>query len=142
MNTLPESGPETAAHAALAGKARTLLEASSESLDGRTRSRLTQARHAALAAAAAPRGPFAALLGARPWQRWLPAGALAASLLVVALVVVRTPGVPLRAVSGGDEIELLADADGLALAQEADVDYDFYEWAVDDAASQDAPVGG
>jgi hypothetical protein len=139
---------EAAAHEALAARARDLLQESTEGLDGRTRSRLTQARHVALAAAAEPRGLFATLAAflappsAGRWQRWAPAGALAASVLVVALLVARlpgTPGVATHAAGGGDDIELLADSDALALAQEPEVDYDFYEWAVG-ADAQDAPA--
>jgi hypothetical protein len=150
MTTPRESGPaaEATAHEALAARARTLLQQSTEALDGHTRSRLTQARHAALAAAAEPRGLFGSLAAwlawpaAGRWQRWAPAGALAASVLVVALLVARMPGAPgvaTHATGGGDDIELLTDSDALALAQEPEVDYDFYEWAVD-AAAQDGPV--
>jgi hypothetical protein len=150
MTTPRETGPaaEAAAHEALAARARALLQQHAEGLDGHTRSRLTQARHAALAAAAEPRGLFASLFGgfARPaagrWQRWAPAGALAASVLVVALLVTRMPGSPgvaTHATGGGEDIELLTDSDALALAQEPEVDYDFYEWAVD-ADAQDAPA--
>jgi len=150
MTTPREAGPatEAAAHEALAARARVLLQESAEGLDGRTRSRLTQARHAALAAAAEPRGLFAWLMAflappsAGRWQRWAPAGALAASVLVVALLVARmpgTPGVVTHATGGGEDIELLADSDALALAQEPEVDYDFYEWAVD-AEAHDAPA--
>jgi ferric-dicitrate binding protein FerR (iron transport regulator) len=79
---------------------------------------------------------------ARRWQRWAPAGALAASVLAVALLVARVPGTPgvvSHATGGGEDIELLADSDALALAQEPEVDYDFYEWAVD-ADAQDVPA--
>lgn len=150
MTTPRKTGPaaEAAADEALATRARALLQQGAEGLDGRTRSRLTQARHAALAAAAAPRGLAGALAAwlawpsAGRWQRWAPAGALAASVLVVALLVTRmpgTPGVAVHATGGGEDIELLADSDALALAQEPEVDYDFYEWAVDTDA-QDAPA--
>jgi hypothetical protein len=151
MTAPRESGPATedTADAALAARARALLQQSAEDLDGRTRSRLTQARHAALAAAGS-RGPLAVLAellrgpGGRRWQRWAPAGALAASVLVVALLVVRVPGTPgtpgmVAHATGGDELELLTDTDALALAQEPEVDYDFYEWAVD-ADAQDTPT--
>jgi hypothetical protein len=148
MTAPRESGPATedTAHAALAARARALLQQSAEDLDGRTRSRLTQARHAALAAAGS-RGPLAVLAellrgpGGRRWQRWAPAGALAASVLVVALLVVRVPGTPgmVAHATAGDELELLTDTDALALAQEPEVDYDFYEWAVD-ADAQDTPT--
>jgi hypothetical protein len=139
MNTPPES----AADAALVARARELLAASADGLDGRTRSRLTQARHAALAAAAGPPGLLARLLGGLGRPRWMPAGVAVASLLVVALVVTRMPGVPGSPVhsvgNGGEDIELLADADELALAQESESDYDFYAWAVA-AADADAPA--
>jgi hypothetical protein len=150
MNKPPGSGAAAVGAAVgadevLAARARALLEASAGQLDAHTRSRLTQARHAALAAAAEPRGLLATLRGGLRPQRWMPAGAALASLLVVALIVVRMPGSPLapgattRASSGGEAIELLADADELALAQEPETDYDFYEWAVD-AADTDAPA--
>ena len=154
MTTPRETGPvaEAAAHEALAARARTLLQQGTEALDGRTRSRLTQARHAALAASAGPRGLLGSIatLFARPsagsWQRWAPAGALAASVLAVALLVGRmpgTPGVATHATGGSEDIELLADSDALALAQEPEVDYDFYEWAVDaDAQDMPAPAVG
>ena len=54
---------------------RELLRASADAVDGRIRSRLNQARHAALAELAAGARP-------RPFRipgRWLPAGALAAA---------------------------------------------------------------
>lgn len=120
-----------------ARRTRELLQESVANLDGATRSRLTRARYAALANAAGAGGLAPA------WRRWLPAGALAAAALAVLLVVGQQSHAPaLQASAGGagDDIELLADADGLALAQEADVDYDFYEWAV--YAAQDNEHGG
>ena len=108
-----------------ARRTRELLQESVANLDGATRSRLTQARYAALREAAAgyARSPL--------WQRWLPAGAIATAVLAVLIVAGQQRTPPLQASAGvpGDDIELLADADGLALAQEADDDYDFYEWA-------------
>ncbi|MFM2288324.1 MAG: hypothetical protein RL684_1467 [Pseudomonadota bacterium] len=128
----------------LARAAGERLRESAEGLDARTRSRLTQARHAALAQAGQGNA-LARWLGLaglqRGWQRWLPAGALAASVLLAALLVVRMPGAGhVQPVAGPfEDTELLADADGLALAQEAgqepdqqgDGDFDFYAWAVD-----------
>jgi hypothetical protein len=120
-----------------ARRARERLRASVANLDGATRSRLTRARHAALSQATATR-PLGQL-----WQRWLPAGAIAGAVLAVLIVAgqqSRSPGLQPGAGGAGEDMELLADADGLAMAQEADVDYDFYEWAV--YAAQDPERGG
>jgi hypothetical protein len=118
-------------------RTRALLIGSADNLPGAVRSRLTQARHAALAARHARMR--------HRMQRWLPAGAAAAAAL--ALLVVFVPhghhapvngAVPLISNSAGvDEIELLSS--GLPLNTDQDVDYDFYEWAVD--AANGAPAG-
>ena len=152
MNATHRPDNEPAADAGLdelARRAGERLRASVDALDGHTRSRLTQARHVALAQAAqAGQGGLLA--------RWLPAGALAASVLLVALLVLRVPGGagaghPLPVAGNLDDAELLADSDTLALVQEstlsADADgaelpdaqggFDFYAWAVD-ADAQDA----
>ena len=126
-----------------ARRSRDLLQESVANLDAATRSRLTRARYAALEQSAAGRSP------ARYWQRWLPAGAIASAVLAMLIVVGQqraTPPLQASAVASGEDIELLADADGLALTQEADDDYDFYEWAVyaaqyDHAGAGPAEVG-
>lgn len=121
-----------------ARRTRALLQESVANLDGAMRSRLTRARYAALEQAAAGNSP------AWSWQRWLPAGAIASAVLTVLIVVGQqraTPPLQASAPASGEDIELLADADGLALAQEADVDYDFYEWAVYAAQDDHAGVG-
>ncbi|HYM28169.1 MAG TPA: hypothetical protein VET66_08465 [Steroidobacteraceae bacterium] len=107
--------------------ARTVLEASLARIDGRTRSKLTQARHAALAAAARPRR-----------ARWrsltfLPAaGAVAAALLVAVVLWQRAPSVgspPDEVARAGavEDVDLLADSDALDLME--GWDGSFYEWA-------------
>jgi hypothetical protein len=120
-------------------RARSLLLESADSLPGALRSRLTQARYAALEAqrAAAPvrtRG-------------WMGAGAAAAAVLVALLVLVPHHGnAPVTALSGGsvDDLELLAETDAVPLSEDQDVDYDFYEWAVNeaDANTEGAPSVG
>lgn len=112
-------------------RARALLAGSAESLPGRVRSRLTQARHAALAARQA-RVRY-------QLQRWLPASAVAAAALALLVVFVphgrhASPAAvnPLIGnVAGVEEIELLSS--GMPLSADQDVDDDFYEWAVDAA---------
>jgi len=115
--------------------ARALLEGSIEYLSARTRSRLTRARHAALER----RGPLARLGGAgyAAWRNWLPAGAVAGAVLAVLLLAGRmpAPGLQQASVAGGEDLELLADRDALALAQDqavqdGELDYEFYDWAV------------
>lgn len=117
---------------------RQALLAGDEALDGRTRSRLTQARHAALASAGRWRG-------ARAWRGWAPAGVAATAVLATVLYfnerTVETPAaVPVNG-SALDDFDMLADADALELNAGPDggeLDYDFYEWA---AAAADAGDG-
>ena len=130
-----------------ARRARALLEDSVENLDARTRSRLTRARHAALE----PRGTLTRVrdaAGYAAWRNWLPAGAVAGAVLAVLLVVGRGPGpeVPQASVGNGEDLELLADRDGLALAQdqaapEGELDYEFYDWAVSTAQDSSGELG-
>ena len=116
--------------------ARAVLEESLLRIDARTRSRLNQARQAAVAAAAA-RHPF--------WSGWLgsftlmpAAGALAAALLVTVVLWHGKPGAELPALEGQhvEDMDLLADKEGLDLIE--GWDGSFYEWAAaqTDAASQ------
>jgi hypothetical protein len=119
-----------------ARRARALLEGSVESLSARTRSRLTRARHAALE----PRGSLGRMRDAAcysAWRSWLPAGAVAGAVLAVLLLVGRWPAPEMQqaSVGSGEDLELLADRDALALAQdqaapEGELEYEFYDWAV------------
>ena len=111
---------------------RERLIESSDALDGRTRSRLTQARHQALAQAGRGRGWMSV-------RSWVPAGAVAMALLVTVLFMQQrgavVPGQGMVATTQSastlEDMELLADADGYALSNEAEpeLDADFYEWA-------------
>jgi hypothetical protein len=95
-----------------------ILEESTARLDGRTRSRLTQARHAALGA------------GSKPATRWLgwkamaPAGVAAAAVLAVLI----WPGARGADPAPLDDIELLADGEAPDFTVVAE-DLEFYEWA-------------
>ena len=104
-------------------RAREVLDESTAKLDGRTLSRLTQARHAALQ-------------NGQPhhwWRTWVPASAAAAAGVLAVMVwtgPVTDPVVPSSAGANGgsafEDIDLLADAP--EFVGEAD-DMEFYEWA-------------
>jgi anti-sigma-K factor RskA len=108
--------------------ARIVLEESVSRIDARARSRLNQARQLALEAAGARH---------RPWWRSLAlmpaAGAATAALLLAVMLWHREPAVLEPAVLEGrapavEDIDLLADAEGLDLVEEWDGP-GFYEWA-------------
>jgi len=108
--------------------ALTVLEASVARIDARTRSRLNQARQAALEAAGRR---------SRPWWRSLalmPAGAVAAALLLAVMLWHREPAMREAPTLEGhvaavEDMDLLADAEGLDLIE--GWDGPFYEWAAD-----------
>ena len=121
-----------------------LLEESLQRVGGRARSRLNQARHAALAEAERPhrwRRRLAARIG-RPLL-WVPAaGGLAAALLVVFVLWPHASGgyLPAGATrASAEDLELLADHDGMELMQNGDGQ--FYEWAMAQAAASGRPSG-
>lgn len=124
--------PITDADAAFERRTRELLSASAEALDGHTRSRLTEARFAALGElekrSSMPRF--------RVPGRWLPAGALAAAaVLSLAVFIVRPPGSPSAQLADVSPVE---DAEILASNDEPDLyadDADFYEWAESEPGS-------
>jgi len=112
---------------ALERNARTVLEEGVQRIDARTRSRLNQARHAALQAAQARRLPRWRSLALMP-----AAGAAAAALLVAVMLWHREPGGELPLLEGQrsavEDLDLLADSEGLDLMESGDGS--FYEWAV------------
>ena len=101
-------------------RARELLEESTQRLDGRVRSRLTQARFAAVEEARRARHPFA-------WRTWVPgrcarrcsgagSGAVERPFGATARGVLARPSLDdLEIVAGGENFELLENLD-------------FYEW--------------
>jgi len=102
-----------------------VLEESTSRLDGRTRSRLTQARHAALAQLEQP---------ARYWWRsYVPAGA-AAGVAVLAVVMWSGPGTQSPTANPVEDMELLADSDAPDFVDDGD-DLEFYEWAAGEVES-------
>jgi hypothetical protein len=115
----------TAEEESFEARSRKLLAESLTHVDGRVRSRLTLARHEAVAAAA-QRPRFAGLSA----YAYVPAAGLAAALAVAVFLWVARPGAigsatePLTAF---DNVSLLTDSDGLDMVEDADAS--FYEWA-------------
>ena len=126
---------------------QSLLEASVQGVSGHARSRLNQARHAALAEAAR-RGRWLPFSRAATWLRlrpsWMPvAGAMAAAVLVAFVLWPSAPqGYP--AVDANhttvEDLDLIADREGMDLVQGGS-DGQFYEWAAAQA-DQGSPPGG
>ena len=121
---------------AFEARSRALFEQSVDELDMRVRSRLTQARHAALAGAA-PRLPR------RAW--WMPAAGVAAAAVLGVSLWVGSPashhGVSLAdAQNTFEDLDIVAAADdgsADALDMLRDDDVDFYDFA-DKAAGADS----
>jgi hypothetical protein len=120
---------------------RRLFEASVENLDMRVRSRLTQARHAALDATA---GSPLRLPSLPVWSG--AAGVTAAVVLAVSIWVGNPMAHPHHAPpvaetqAGLEDLDLVASSDeSVAPMEMLQNDIDFYEWAADKtAASSDA----
>jgi uncharacterized protein YfaA (DUF2138 family) len=97
-----------------------VLEESTARLDGRTRSRLTQARHAALARLDRPR--------ARSWRTWVPAGAAAAAAGLVVVMYAGRPGPVAAPPVAVEDSEILADVEAPDVTVDSD-ELEFNEWA-------------
>ncbi len=112
-------------------RTREVLEESASRLDGRTLSRLTRARHAALEQAQRP---------ARHWWRtYVPAGAAAAVAVLAVVMWVGRPGVEVAppVVNNGsplEDLEFLTDADAAEFVADGE-DLEFYEWAAGEMES-------
>lgn len=124
-------------------RTRELLERGAQQVPARIRTRLTQARHAAV-------GEHRDLEGRRAasWSRWLPAGAAAA--VVLAVLIVESPRMgaelPRGNIGGNEDLEMLADSGAFALAQDqlsqdGEVDYEFYDWAVSTESDERGGTG-
>jgi len=100
-------------------RTRELLEESTARLDGRTQSRLTQARHAALEQSQRP--------ARARWSLFLPAGAAAAAAVLAVVMWVGRP-IAVTEPAAVDDIDILADADAPEFLDGGE-DLEFYEWA-------------
>jgi cytochrome c-type biogenesis protein CcmH/NrfG len=112
--------------------ARAVLEESVARIDARTRSRLNQARQLAVES-----------VGTRQRPRWrtfalMPAGAVAAALVLAVMLWHPEPTTVRESPAAVEDMDLLADADGLDMVE--GWDGPFYEWAADqtDANVQDS----
>ena len=114
---------------ALEKRTREVLEESTARLDGRTLSRLTQARHAALAQQERP--------ARQAWRTLMPVGAAAAGVLAVVMLTNR-PDSEIAALAANaspfDDLELLSDADAPDFVDDGE-DLEFYEWAAGEIES-------
>jgi hypothetical protein len=123
-----------------------LLEESVRRVGGRARSRLNQARHAALAEAAR-RSRWGLPLRAAAWLRshllWMPAGgAVAAAVLVAFVLWPHAPhGYPAVEASPAsmEDLDLIADRDGMDIMRSGDAQ--FYAWAMTQADQGGQPAG-
>jgi hypothetical protein len=136
----PARGGEEQTQARFEQQARALLEDSVLRVDGRIRSRLNQARHAAVEAASR-----------RPsyWRRLslMPAASAIAAAVLVALVLWRPwhHGESLVTKGAGatvEDLDLLADSDALDLVSDETDGGAFYEWAVDQTDSNEPGSAG
>ena len=110
---------------------RRALEESVLRVDARVRSRLNQARQAAVEAASARRRP----LFSRFFTLVPTAGAAAAAVLVTMVLWHGRPQIDLPPVAESahpaEDLDLLADGEGLDLVQDGDGSGSFYEWAAE-----------
>jgi len=123
-------------------RTRALLEDSVQRVDGHIRSRLNRARHAAIEEAS--RRPSL-------WRRFslMPAASAVAAAALVAFVLWphSHTGQQLMTEASGragmEDLDLLADSDALDLVSDEPADTgQFYEWAVDQADSNEASSTG
>jgi hypothetical protein len=131
---------------------RALLEEGVQRVGGHARSRLNQARHAALAEAARPRRGGSLPLWPTAWLSrrlmWMPAtGVIAAAALVGFVLWPHSQPAAFPAVEASrasvSDLDLIADRDGMELMQGGDGQ--FYEWAMaqteSDPSSQPGDAG-
>jgi len=118
--------------------ARALLEDSVLRIDGRVRSCLNQARHAAIEEAAR-RPSF--------WRRYslMPAASAVAAAVLVAFVLWPHSHQGESIIEGGhgtvEDLDLLADGDALDLVSDETDGGAFYEWAVEQSDSNEPSTG-
>ena len=118
MNTKSRQGANS-----LEERSQALFEDSVERLDGRTRSRLTQARHAALDEVRRSR------VFRTRWL-WAPAGGLVAAAAVAVLIGVWRGADPTSGSPPLEDLDVVAGTENLDLLE----DVEFYTWLADQSA--------
>jgi hypothetical protein len=125
-----DTGRTTQLQSGLEIRSRLVLEEGLSRIDARTRSRLNQARQAAVAAAARP-SYVARWLGPLGRQALMPAGVTAVAVLVAVFMLSGghqlTTAVADNPASALDVLDLVTDDDAMNLME--DNDSSFYEWA-------------
>jgi len=124
-----------------------LLEEGVQRVGGRARSRLNQARHAALADAARRRGwllPMRAAAWLRLHLLWMPAGGAVAAAVLVAFVLwphAAPQGYPAADTNQTtvEDLDLIADRDGMDIMESGDGQ--FYAWAMAQTDQGERPAG-
>jgi hypothetical protein len=134
------TGQTTLLQSGLEMRSRLVMEEGLTRIDARTRSRLNQARQAAVAEVAKPSW-FARLLGPLTGRALMPATGAAAVVALVAVFMLSgghqlTASVTDNPASAFDVLDLVTDDDAMNLME--DNDSSFYEWA---AAQGDAAAG-
>jgi hypothetical protein len=102
--------------ARLEQRSKSLLEQSANELDASTRSKLTQARHAALEELSRSRR--------NPAWRWAPVAAMVAVAAILVTIPARDGSRPESPALLLEDFDLVADAENLELMQEVE----FYAW--------------
>ena len=121
-------------------RTREMLEESVTRIDGRVRSRLNQARHAAVEAATSRRRPLFSRL-----FTLVPTAGAAAAALMVAMMLWHGGGRSIESpptVTPTQDLDLLADSEGLDLVEDGgDGSGSFYEWAAEQQTQTEANGG-
>jgi len=146
MSPPAPTGPMNDTNSEFEKHARALLEDSVQRVDGRIRSRLNQARHAAIEEASRRSG-FWSRFGLRRFTLMPAAGAVAAAVLVAFVLWPHSHnGDSLTTETGGrasmEDLDLIADSDALDLVSDETDTGQFYEWAVDQGDSNEASSTG
>jgi hypothetical protein len=119
--------PDEIADDDFAAQAKRRFDESVERIDGATQSKLTRARHAALAKAGS----------ARPgWYQWVPAAGVAAAAAVAVVIWTGNPAIEGTGSPEVADIEILLTEDSLEMLE----DLEFYSWIDLESGSESRPV--